>query len=514
MTHPQHVPALRLLRACDAVPVRGDLDRALAAARLDDDVQKAENAVLREAFGVPEPPTAGEEAEAWRSALRPALRTSRALEEFRRRAPYPPDSRQRLGALVDAYPDAGDDGVRALLVDWMTGLQPLGAPPWTLSETGGPASEVVRDAPGRPRSAERRTRLMDTLEAPDPGRRSGAARELLDWPEPEPARAVLDAYLRGRVDLPSGGCLARALATVAPAELGGEGIVPARVARLVPHLGPWETVPLIPLLLGWWEHGPAGLRTEAAHALRTAPAEVLADHLLPRIEAGAWGLLDLLAGRPLLGSSDRTRIRDRLRAEGRDGLAEGLVLDEGPGSVPRTTAPTGAVHRPGRAELLRLARTGGPEQIRRALSRLAEEHTGRAPDPDPALKQVIGELLAHPRPKVRLHAHRTSRTMLDRPAHLLHTAVLLDDSQPDIRRMAIRTLCHAAWEPAVPALVSLLDHTHPAVRGEAAEGLLLMGGAAVPALRHAVGQARPDRRSRYTGVLDRLTGSDGAPSPR
>nr|PPQ61413.1 PBS lyase [Streptomyces sp. QL37] len=526
MTPPQHVQALRLLRACDAVPVRGDLDRALAAARLDDDAQKAENAVLREAFGVPEPPTPGEETEPWRSALRPALRTRRALEEFRRRAPYPPDSRQRLGALVDAYSDAADDGVRALLVDWMTHLQPLGTPPWTLTETAGPASEVVRDDPGPPRSAERRTRLTDMLDAPDPRRRSDAARQLLDWPEPETARAVLDAYLRGRIDLPPGGSLARALATVTPAELGGGGIMPARVARLAPHLDPWDLVPLIPLLLGWWEHGPAALRTEAAHALRTAPAEVLAEHLLPRIEAGAWGLMDLLAGRPLLGSPDRTRIRERLRAEGREDLAGALLLDEGPGSVPgttapagavpvpRTAAPDGAVHRPGRGELLRLARTGGPEQIRRSLSRLAEEHTGRAPDPDPALREVIGELLTHPRPKVRLHAHRISRTMLDRQAHLLHTTVLLDDPQPDIRRMAVRTLCHAAWEPAVPALVALLDHTHPAVRGEAAEGLLLMGGAAVPALRHAAGQARPDKRSRYTGVLERLTGSEDAPPLR
>ncbi|MEV8228524.1 HEAT repeat domain-containing protein [Streptomyces sp. NPDC079167] len=513
MTPPQHVPALRLLRACDAVPVRGDLDRALAAARLDDDVQEAENAVLREAFGTPEPPpTPSKEAEAWRSALRPALRTRRALEEFRRRVPHPPDSRQRLHVLVDAYSHAGDNGVRALLVDWMTGLQPLGTPPWTLSEPAGPASEVVRDDLGRPRSAERRGRLTGMLEASDPGRRSGAARQLLDWPEPDTARVVLDAYLRGRVDLPPGQSLARALAAVAPEELSTEEILPARMAGLAPHLDTWELVPLIPLLLGWWEHGPAGLRTEAAHALRAAPAEVLAEHLLPRIEAGAWGLLDLLAGRPLLGSPDRTRVRERLCAEGRDDLAERLLLDEGP--APATTAPAGAVRRPGRAELLRLARTGGPEQIRRALTRLAEEHTGRAPDPDPALEEVIGELLTHPRPKVRLHAHRISRTMLDRPAHLLHTAVLLDDPQPDVRRMAIRTLCHAAWEPAVPALVALLGHTHPAVRQEAADGLLLMGGAAVPALRHAAGQARPDRRSLYTDVLDRLTGSGDAPPLR
>ncbi|MFD6278652.1 HEAT repeat domain-containing protein [Streptomyces sp. NPDC060209] len=414
-----------------------------------------------------------------------------------------------------AFPDAGDDGVRALLVDWMTCLQPLGVPPWTLAETAGPASEVVRDGDlDQPRSAAQRARLLVMLDAPDAGRRAGAARQLLDWPEPEPAEAVLDVYLRGRIPLPSGARLAQTLVTVDPAVLSDGGIMPARVVRLAGQLGPWDLVPLIPLLLGWWEHGPAGLRTEAGHALRGAPADVLADHLRPRLAAGAWGFLDLLTGRRLLASPDMTRIRERLRVEGRDDLAERLLLDEGPGSASRTSAPPGAVHRPVRAELLRLARTGGPEQIRRALSRLAEEHNGRAPDRDPALREVIGELLAHPRPKVRLHAHRTSRAMLDRPAHLLHTAVLLDDPQPDISRMAIRTLCHASWEPAVPALVALLDHTHPAVREEAAEGLLLMRAAAVPALRHAVGHARPDKRSRYTCLLERLTGpDDGAPPP-
>ncbi|MFJ8857696.1 HEAT repeat domain-containing protein [Streptomyces sp. NPDC102451] len=514
MSPPQHVRALRLLRACDAVPAREDLDRALAAARLASDVRDAETAVLREAFSLPEPPTPDPGAEAWRSALHPALRTRRALEEFRCGVPHPPGSRQRLSALMAAYPEAGDVGVRALLVDWMTDLQPLGAPPWTLAETAAPASEVVRsgDLDG-PRTTARRTRLLDLLEGPDAGRRSDAARQLLGRPEPDTVRAVLDAYLQGRIPLPSGGSLARTLVTVDPAELSGGATLPDRVALLARQLGPWDVVPLIPLLLGWWEHGPAGLRADAGHALRAAPAEVLAEHLRPRIEAGARGFLDLLAGRRLLGSPEMKRIRERLRAEGRDDLAERLLLDEGPGSVPRTPAPAPAARRPARAELLRLARTGGPEQIRRALARLAEEHGGREPDRDPGLREVIGELLHHPRPKVRLHAHRTSRAMLDRPAHLLHTATLLDDPQPDIRRMAIRTLCRAGWEPAVPALVALLDHTHPAVRREAAEGLLLMGGAAVPALRHAAGQARPDRRSRYTGVLERLTGSDDGPPP-
>ncbi|MFJ8976804.1 HEAT repeat domain-containing protein [Streptomyces sp. NPDC102282] len=505
MSPPPHVDALRTLRACGAVLVGEDLDRALAAARLDTDDRGAETAVLREVFGTPVPSDSG--AEVWRSALHAALRTRGAVEEFRRADRHPPDSRHRLAALMAAFPDAGDDGVRALLLDWMTDLQPFGVPPWTLAEATGPASEVVRE-PDRPRSEARRARLLERLEAPDPARRADAARQLQDWPEPEAARAVLDAYLRGRIPLPSGELPARALVTVDPAELEAGEILPVGVVRLVRLLGPWDVVPLIPLLLGWWEHGPADLREEAGHALRSAPAEVLAQHLGPRLEAGAWGLLDLLAGRPLLASPELTRIRERLRAEGRDDLAAALLLDEGPDSAPRTEAPAVTAGRPGRAELLRLARTGGPEQIRRALSRLVEDHGGRAPDRDPALREVIGELLTHPRPKVRLHAHRTSRTMLDRPAHLLHTAALLDDPQPDISRMAIRTLSRAAWEPAVPALVALLDHTRPTVRAEAAEGLLRMGGAAIPALRHATGHARPDRRSRYADVLDRLTGPD------
>ncbi|MFE9722854.1 HEAT repeat domain-containing protein [Streptomyces sp. NPDC005794] len=513
LSPPEHVRALRLLRACDAVLGRDDLDRALAAARLDADAREAGTAVLREAFGRPDPVTPDREAEVWRSALHAALRTRPALEEFRRRDRRPPDSRHRLSALMAAYPDAGDDGVRAGLVDWMAELQPLGTPPWTLAETAAASGTVRAGDLGRPRSAAQRTRLLDMLDAPDADRRFHAARQLLDWPEPETARAVLGTYLRGDVSLPPGARLARTLATVDPAELNGEEIRPARVAALARELGPWDLVPLIPLLLGWWEHGPAEVRAEAGHALRTAPADVLADHLRPRLEAGAWGFLDLLTGRRLLGSPEMTRTRERLRTEGRDDLAAGLLLDGGPVAAPRATAPAEAVHRPGRTELLRLARTGGPEQIRRALSRLAEEHGGRAPDRDPALREVLGELLTHPRPKVRLHAHRTSRTLLDRSAHLLHTAVLLDDPQPDVRRMAIRTLCHAGWEPAVPALVALLDHAHPAVRGEAAEGLLLMGVAAVPALRRAVGHARPDRRSRYTGVLERLTGAEGGPLP-
>ncbi|MFJ8750425.1 hypothetical protein ACIREO_13990 [Streptomyces sp. NPDC102441] len=131
--------------------------------------------MLHAAFGTPEPLTPGSEAEAWRSALRPALRSRRTLEEFRRHAPRPPDSRQRLSALMAGYSDAGDDRARALLVDWMTGLQPLGAPPWPLSGTAGPASRpqfpalrhAVRHA--RPDKRHRYTDVLGRLGASDGG---------------------------------------------------------------------------------------------------------------------------------------------------------------------------------------------------------------------------------------------------------------------------------------------------------------------------------------------------------
>lgn len=87
----------------------------------------------------------------------------------------------------------------------------------------------------------------------------------------------------------------------------------------------------------------------------------------------------------------------------------------------------------------------------------------------------------------------------------LHGRVHVDADLPDVVRSAVRTLTHAVWEPAVPAVVGLLDHPHPAVRTAAVDGLARMGRAAVPALRHAADHARPDKRSLYTAVLDRIT---------
>lgn len=557
--------ALTLLRQLGAVLVRADLDRALDTAHLGADPWSAAPAVLREAFGVPDEPAYVDEAASWRAELAECVRTPEALAEFRGRdvavggrsrraagadgngrAPAATESRELLSALVEAYPKAAPD-VRGRLVDWMTGLQPIDAPEWTIAETraartaSGASSRPVRaDDLDQPRSAAQRTRLLAMLDATRPERRTAAARALLDRPEPGVAHAVLRAYLRGRVDvLPDTAALdllahPEEHAGAHPAEGSGRhpavveltsrGVLPERALRWAARLPEDELPPLVPLIVGWWEHGSPAVHEAARTTLRNVPADVLAHHLAPRVEAGDLGLLDLLTGRPLLRTPVLTGAERRLRAEGRDVLADGLVLVHGPLRTPGsehedapaldalrtpfrspTATPAG---RPSLPELLDLARTGTPERTRQALTRLVEE---RAPAPgavpDPELRAWVEELLSHPVAGVRLHAHRTSRALFDRDTHARLTALLLSDPLPDVVRMAARTLGRAGWEPALPDLVRLLDHTGPGVRRAARDALVGFGDAAVPVLRRTAAHARPDRRPLYTDVLAEISGA-------
>ncbi|MFD9499616.1 HEAT repeat domain-containing protein [Streptomyces sp. NPDC060035] len=519
---------LALLRSLDAVLVRTDLEQALAAARLGADPWLAEAAVLREAFAATEPPadSVPAEAGAWRAALEAAVRTPSALEEFRRTNKGGARSGDRLNALIEVYSSAGPE-VRTALVDWMAAVQPLDAPPWTITETAHvptPAARSINaDDLDQPRSSALRERLLVMLRGPAPDRRATAALALLKWPEPEAGLPVLRAFLRGHVDIPVGADLARTLTALDETELRADDILRDRVALAALQLDPWDLVPLVPLLLERWEHDRA---TEVTgQALRRVPADVLAEHLANRLDGGAWGYLDLLTDRPLLRTPALVRTCRRLRAEGRDDLADRLRLVEGPLRGPDAAqqdsaalealrdraraVPAGAPYRPSRRELLDLARTGDPEQIRRALTRLAEMYPGPDTDQDPELRDLLSELLHHPRTGIRLHAQRTSRAMLDRQTYLRHTSILLDDPRPDVVRTAIRALCHASWAPAIPAVTALLGHPHPVVRRAAAEGLIGMGTPAIPALRRAADHARPDRRSLYTDVLDRITASQG-----
>ncbi|TDD63370.1 HEAT repeat domain-containing protein, partial [Actinomadura rubrisoli] len=363
------------------------------------------------------------------------------------------------------------------------------------ARTPAPAARTPRpDDLDQPRSTAQRDRLLAMLDDPSPQRRETAARALLDWPEPATRHVLLRAYLDGRIELP-----------VPMSGVPGKG---ERLVRLAGHLDAVELEPLVPALLSAWEHGDRS----AGDALRRVAPDIVADALSGRLADRAWGLLDLLAGRPLLRTPALERTVQHLRAEGRDDLAGKLILVDGPLRDPGAAADDEAAlsalreHRPGtvrepsRAELLKRAREGDPKEIRRALTALAE-----AP-PDGEFTGLLAELIVHRETKVRLHAHRVSRRVLDRAAYLAQTTRLLDDPEPGVVRSAVRTLSHASHEPAIPGLVTLLAHAHRLVREAAAEGLVLIGAPAIPALRHAASRARPDRRQRYIAVLRKITG--------
>ncbi|MFI8369365.1 hypothetical protein [Streptomyces sp. NPDC085466] len=177
---------LPLLRAAGAVLVRADLDRVLPATALDPDPKRAGTALLRETFGIAGPAVPS----AWQRELAAATGDVRALAAHRSRGAAP-GSRELLAALADVHADAPPD-VQAALVDWMTDLQPLGAPPWTLAEdarAGAAAPRAVHPADlDQPRSAAQRERLLALLASGTPRQRNTAADALLSWPEPE-ARA-------------------------------------------------------------------------------------------------------------------------------------------------------------------------------------------------------------------------------------------------------------------------------------------------------------------------------------
>ncbi|MGJ6968371.1 HEAT repeat domain-containing protein [Streptosporangium sp. G11] len=570
--------ALMLLRRCGAVLTRTDLGRALAAARAGANPWLAEEEVLREAFGLPRPITAASSSSAetherpavrrWREAIAAAARAPDTLRRFRvadrpvdgldsqdsdevshghracaGRDGRPADSRDRLNALICVFP-AADTEVRDVLLDWMIELQPFDAPSWTITEDARRSTSTARVSRpgdrGQPRSAVLYERLLEMLDDPVQDQREAAAGALLSWPEPQFRLTVLRAFLYGRVDLSITADLAHALTLMSETEMrevgehdSGADAACERIARVAAHLDPPDVERLIPLLLSWWEHGGPSLHASAERALRKAAPDVLAETLSGRLEAGAWGLFDLISGVALLRTPTLVRARQRLREEGRDDLADKIVLAEGPLRPPhaaqqdvaalsalrsRTRVPQAAAReqQPPRAELLRLARTGGPEQIRRALTLLAERyddaparlrrHDADQPaDRDPELKELLVESLGHLEARVRLHAHRISRKVMNHGDYLEQTLLLLDDRQPDIVRSAVKTLCHAAWKPAIPALVDLLMHSHPAVRRATSDGLVLLGAPTIPALRHAAGKARPDKRHLYTTVLEKIT---------
>jgi hypothetical protein len=223
-----------------------------------------------------------------------------------------------------------------------------------------------------------------------------------------------------------------------------------------------------------------------------------------------------------------SRVLRRIRDAGR---TDTVVLVDGPLREPgalgtdltalaalRVAAPLAApfaAAEPTRASLFETARTGDDAPARRALTRLAEieEDRGAVRDAaDPELVALLGDLVRHPKRRMRLFAHRTARRLLDRETYLRYTAELLADPQPDIVRSALRTVSHGGYLPAIRVAVDLAEHTDPVIRQAADAALVHYGLSAAPAITHAMTRARPDRRRRYADLLDRITSTPATPT--
>ncbi len=404
---------------------------------------------------------------------------------------------------------------RVSLLDWMLSLQPLDVPNWSLVEQDQEQRQArVRRSERRressfeqPPSAALQGELRSLLTATDPQTRRDAAETLLSWPEAaREHQQILSLFLEEKLELgsPARQSLARLLIDREPPTDLSESIL-ARWLELCQHQK--DLTNCLSWLPRVWESGPPLLAARAEALLQRIPAE----HLMPVVSAGVernrLAYVDLLQG-PILQTPEVQRILDKLDSAGEQFRAAKLrrLLVEGCLRPPaaddraveelrsRLASPDATRDR---ASLLKLTHGKDVEQIRSALKELARV-------PDGEVIERFKELTQHRRPRVRSLAWRCLRKTADRRTYLQTACAFLDDDRPEVQRSAIRVVCHARYRPAIRTVVALLLHKSPQVEHASAEGLLLFGRLALPALIRARQQARPDRKQIYQGIISAI----------
>lgn len=475
---------LARLRRCGALPTPADLERALHDAAATPDPAALAREILRDALTLP-PLTVDEQRR--RKDLSAALATL---------SPHHPELTPSLR--VELYPELPAHARAA----WLAALlheRPLGlpAPP--------PATPT-------PHTPEPHTlpRLLARLQHPQASERQRAAAALVTWPAASARPTLLTAYLAGDIELapPLIAPLAATLAET-PELVRSAGQDPARQIRLA-ELLLWlpneDRQDHAPLLLRWWADGPGAARPKLAMALRSLGPMRLRPLLEPHLRAGAWDYAELL-------QDDVTATPEwlALLAQAPPELAATLRARTVPTPLgprdqhTRTLATLATLLHPlppppppplaaSPAALRERLHSADPEAIRHALTDMSQ-----APGPD--WPDLLDELIDHPSPRVRLHAHRLLRASGARERYLAATLRLLADPQAEIQRMAMRALAHADHAPAVAPLVERLARDHDPQHREVIAALRRLGPLARPALLHARGRARPDRRAHYDELL-------------
>ncbi|MBI5532518.1 MAG: hypothetical protein HY898_07375 [Deltaproteobacteria bacterium] len=432
---------LGLMAACGLVLTRDDVERGLDRVKSVPDPAAVRRTILADAFGVT--PMALTDPDA-SCALQAALRahSTRELEELRR--DWTLEDAVTLPALAHELPDAPRGAWRAAL-DWMESMRPIGvcgpdaATSWPLAKRIEQTKKrkVARGKDAPMNHQRRLLALRDWLSAgPNRGAPSTEWAADAGLPALKPPLSLLDRFLPEELD---------------PLAATDEGL----------------TV-LAPLLHGasWTTRFPAAVAS-----------------FQDRFERGSPTLRRALS--PLLQPVEHARVALASTREAQD-------LERRAWTNLWTT-PFAASEMPAATDRAGWAAELGssdPERVRRAMSKLAEAQEEGWSD---LLLQLVGDR----RPRVRIHALRLARKTLDRASYLRAARSYLGDPIPDLRRSAVRILCHGQDESAIEDVVLLLEDPIAWVRSEVLEGLKRFGARAVPIIERACHKARPDIARRF-----------------
>ncbi|MCP4132278.1 MAG: HEAT repeat domain-containing protein [bacterium] len=453
-----------------------------------------------------------------------------ALEEIRRLWPEEIDSRTTLIILILNF-SQGTAEQRMYLLDWMTGLQPLNTPEWTLGEKARHSEEARRkkimrkdnqnDPFSRPRSFELKNELLSLLEDEDEETRHRAAAALLDWPDVEDEQSIVfEAWLQGRIgnskktELNFAGIFARydheALAERVSvlAEEKQESLLGLCIGFSSNH-----RKNCIPWLIKLWELGEEEISKRAQMELRKINADILMPVVLAALKENQFAYVDLLGGK-VLHTPEADIILELLQTAGEDRrfsllkerLVQGCVwspeqtqedqlklsgLRKKPERKPETVVDVESE----RFALYEAAQGDDHKKVLAALRALSK-------DKSPEAVEVVTGLVGHKNAQINLSAHRCLRTIAHREHYLAITCDLLYDKRPSVICSAIRALSHARYAPAFKDIIDFLEHTNSKIQREARQGVVIIGKKALKPLQYARDHARPDKKEYYQDMID------------
>jgi hypothetical protein len=495
---------LTLLKRCGAIWTREDVSVALSRCLLGHDHRAETIRVLAEAFApykkslVPEP---------LREYLHACTSSGKYPERSRCKGLLSTELRcsgntQLRNGLFEIFAEATKP-IQEMLLDWFEELQPIGAPAWVLREDIGEPTGA-RTPPKGSLYKEALLRLLLEHKTAD-----GAAMVLSTWLNDEVDRPLFEAYLKGYwLWIPSvAPRLFRVFASLSLSEVNHLCQSPTPGIQVLTILKFASTAlrhAYLPLMISLWQHGAREVSAQAKQALSGVSSEVKLNFIWEEVSRGEWPLLELLHA-PVFETPARAALLDKyqdkvsswlrfipapLRPEVSSQEEERLLQLQERRYLPTSKKLT-------REELLAIARGKDEEATRKALTELS------AKVDEPFIELLLSSIDS-PSTRVKLHAYRLLRSCASKEIYVEASQRLLHDPLIDVQRSAIRTVMFARYLPAIPAVVNLLTHPHQAIQLTAQEGLLFNGEAALPALKKAMKDARPDKREPFQSLIKKL----------